>query len=233
MVKQTSLLSEITPTLLEQLPLRERPAERLYQVGAQALNLTELLAAVIGGQQQLELAQSLVSRWGETLLQVEQSELEQVPGVGRQTAARIKAALELGQRLAHWPDAERCQIRRPEDAAAILIPLIGHQEQEHFVVLYLDTRNRVMDHEVLYKGSLNTSLVRIAEVFRGAIRRNCAAIIVAHNHPSGDPSPSPEDVALTRRLVEAGKLMEVEVHDHLIIGKTFLSLRERGLGFSD
>ena len=230
---QTSFLSEI-PTLLEQLPVRERPAERLYQVGAQALNLTELLAAVIGGQRQLEIAQSLVARWGTSLLQVEQAELAQVPGVGRQTAARIKAALELGQRLAHWPDEERRQIRRPEDAADLLFPLIGYQEQEHFVVLYLNTQNRVVDHEVLYKGSLNSSLVRIAEVFRGAIRRNCAAIIVAHNHPSGEPNPSLEDVALTRQLVEAGKLMEVEVLDHVIIGQSrFVSLRERGMGFSD
>jgi DNA repair protein RadC len=106
------------------------------------------------------------------------------------------------------------------------------QEYEHFVVLYLDTRNRVTSREILYKGSLNTSLVRIAEVFRGAVRRNCAALIVAHNHPSGDPNPSPEDVALTRRLVDAGKLLEVDVLDHLVIGQNrYVSLRERALGF--
>ncbi len=100
------------------------------------------------------------------------------------------------------------------------------------MVLYLDTRNRVVDQEVLYVGSLNTSLVRIAEVFRGAVRRNCAAVIVAHNHPSGDPNPSPEDVALTRRLVDAGKLLEVDVLDHLVIGQNrYVSLRERALGF--
>jgi len=135
--------------------------------------------------------------------------------------------------MAEAPE-ERFQIRAPQDAANILIPLIGHQEQEHFVVLYLDTRNRVTDREVLYKGSLNTSLVRIAEVFRGAIRRNCAAIIVAHNHPSGDPGPSPEDISLTRRLVEAGKLVEVDVLDHVVVGQNrFVSLRERGLGFEN
>src|SRR5690606_32309380 len=109
---------------------------------------------------------------------------------------------------------------------------LGFQEQEHFTVLFLDTRNRVTDEETLYVGSLNTSLVRIAEVFRGAVRRNCAAVIVAHNHPSGDPTPSPEDVALTRRLVDAGKLLEIEVLDHLVIGNNrYVSLRERALGF--
>ena len=230
MVTQTSFLP--VKSLVAQLPLRERPAERLYLVGPQSLSLTELLATVIGGHRQLELAQALVSRWGETLLQVEQAELEQVPGVGRQTAARIKAALELGQRLyAAERGAERYQIRAPQDAANILIPLIGHQEQEHFMLLFLDTRNRVTDREILYKGTLNTSLVRIAEVFRGAIRRSCAAIIVAHNHPSGDPSPSPEDIALTRRLVDTGKTVEVQVLDHVIVGGTrFVSLRERGVG---
>jgi DNA repair protein RadC len=106
------------------------------------------------------------------------------------------------------------------------------QEYEHIVVLYLDTRNRVTSCEILYKGSLNTSWVRIVEVFRGAVRRNCAALIVAHNHPSGDPNPSPEDVALTRRLVDAGKLLEVDVLDHLVIGQNrYVSLRERALGF--
>jgi len=114
------------------------------------------------------------------------------------------------------------------------MPLIAHQEQEHFVLLYLDTRNRVLDRETLYKGSLNTSLVRTGEVFRGAVRRQCGAIIVAHNHPSGDPTPSAEDIALTRRLVDAGKLLEVDVLDHVIIGHNrFVSLRERALGFEN
>jgi len=102
------------------------------------------------------------------------------------------------------------------------------------VVLYLDTRNRVLDQEILYKGSLNTSLVRTGEVFRGAVRRQCGGIIVAHNHPSGDPAPSAEDIALTRRLVDAGKLLDVDLLDHMIIGHNrFVSLRERALGFEN
>ncbi len=144
----------------------------------------------------------------------------------------LLAAIELGRRATFDTGEERVQIRAPQDAANILIPLMGHREQEHFVVLFLDTRNRVMDREVLYRGTLNTSLIRVAEVFRGAVRRHCAAVIVAHNHPSGDPAPSPEDVSLTRRLVEAGRIMEVDVLDHLIIGCTrHVSLRERGVGF--
>ena len=112
--------------------------------------------------------------------------------------------------------------------------MIGNKEQEHFVVLHLDTRNRITHKEVLYKGSLNTSLVRTGEVFKSALRRNCAGIVVAHNHPSGDPNPSPEDIALTRRLVDAGKLVEVSVLDHLIIGHNrYISLRERALGFEE
>jgi DNA repair protein RadC len=228
----SSFLPATATPLLGQLPLRERPAERLYAVGPGALSLTELLAAIIGGPRQLETAQTLITQWGDTLPQVEQAELERVPGVGRQTAARLKAALELGQRLAYQQPTDRYQIRAPQDAANILIPLIGHQEQEHFVVLYLDTRNQVLDREVLYKGTINTTIVRIAEVFRGAIRRQCASIMVAHNHPSGNPEPSPDDVLLTRRLYETGKTLEVELLDHIIVGgNRFVSLRDRGIGF--
>jgi DNA repair protein RadC len=111
---------------------------------------------------------------------------------------------------------------------------LSAMEQEHFQVLYLDTRNRVLGSDTLYIGSLNTSHIRVAEVFREAVKRNCAALIVAHNHPSGDPSPSPEDVAVTRQLIEAGQLLDIELLDHLVIGhQRFVSLRERGLAFQE
>jgi len=223
---------------VKEMPEDERPRERLARVGPQALSSAELLAIIlrtgVKGENVVTMASRLRAKYGGLagLSRVELAQLGQEHGLGPAKASQLLAALELGRRLMAESPEERFQIRAPQDAANLLIPLIGHQEQEHFVVLYLDTRNRVMDREVLYKGSLNTSLVRIAEVFRGAIRRNCAAIIVAHNHPSGDPSPSPEDVALTRRLVEAGKLVEVEVLDHVVIGQgRFVSLRERGLGF--
>ena len=223
---------------VKEMPEDERPRERLARVGPQALSSAELLAIIlrtgVKGENVVTMASRLLAKYGGLagLARAELAQLGQEHGLGPAKASQLLAALELGRRLMAESPEERFQIRAPQDAANLLIPLIGHQEQEHFVVLYLDTRNRVMDREVLYKGSLNTSLVRIAEVFRGAIRRNCAAIIVAHNHPSGDPSPSPEDVALTRRLVEAGKLVEVEVLDHVVIGQgRFVSLRERRMGF--
>ena len=223
---------------VKEMPEDERPRERLARVGPQALSSAELLAIIlrtgVKGENVVTMASRLLAQYGGLagLSRADLAQLGQEHGLGPAKASQLLAALELGRRLMAESPEERFQIRAPQDAANLLIPLIGHQEQEHFVVLYLDTRNRVMDREVLYKGSLNTSLVRIAEVFRGAIRRNCAAIIVAHNHPSGEPNPSLEDVALTRQLVEAGKLMEVEVLDHVVIGQgRFVSLRERGLGF--
>lgn len=228
----------MTYLTVKEMPSEERPRERLAHAGPQALATTELLAIILRtgtpGENVLTLATRLLKQYGGLggLARAEVAQLTAEHGLGPAKAAQLLAALELGRRLLAAAPEERFQIKRPSDAADILLPLIGYKEQEHFVVLYLDTRNRVLDQEILYKGSLNTSLVRIAEVFRGAIRRNCAAVIVAHNHPSGDPSPSPEDVALTRRLVEAGKLIEVDVLDHVVIGHNrYVSLRERGLGF--
>jgi DNA repair protein RadC len=127
---------------------------------------------------------------------------------------------------------DRFIVRSPADVAQLLMAEMAHLEQEHFRVLYLDTRNRLLGSETVYVGSLNASHIRVGEIFRDAVKRNCAAIIVVHNHPSGDPTPSPEDVAVTRQLVEAGKLLDIELLDHLIIGQQrFVSLRERGLGF--
>lgn len=228
----------MTYLTVKEMPSEERPRERLAHAGPQALATTELLAIILRtgtpGENVLTLATRLLKQYGGLggLARAEVAQLTAEHGLGPAKAAQLLAALELGRRLLAAAPEERFQIKMPSDAADILLPLIGYKEQEHFVVLYLDTRNRVLDQEILYKGSLNTSLVRIAEVFRGAIRRNCAAVIVAHNHPSGDPSPSPEDVALTRRLVEAGKLIEVDVLDHVVIGHNrYVSLRERGLGF--
>lgn len=238
-MEQLTFLNLSTPGItprpsVRELPVTEQPLNRLREVGPGAVSLIELLACVLQGKDALQQAEMLVVRFPklDQLAQASEAELLEVDGIGKAQAARLKAALELGQRFISTRYEDRYQIRAPQDAANILIPFIGRQEQEHFVVLYLDTRNRVLDREVLYKGTLNTSIVRIAEVFRGAIRRNCAAIIVAHNHPSGDPSPSPEDVSLTRRLVETGKSVEVDVLDHVVVGHNhFVSLRERGLGF--
>ena len=240
-MKQTSFLNlqpetakYPTPTL-RHLPLRERPTYRVTNAGADACNLHELLAAVIGGEQQVEIARSLLARYGDlaSLVQAGPQELaQQAKGLGPSRAAALHAALELGRRVMVERLGDKPQISSPAAAAQLLMAEIGHLEQEHFRVLYLDTRSRLLGSETLYVGSLNTSHVRVAEVFREAIRRNCASIMIAHNHPSGDPTPSPEDVEVTRQLVKAGEMLDIEVVDHLIISRQrFVSLRERGLGF--
>jgi DNA repair protein RadC len=227
-----------TYVTVKEMPAEERPRERMAQAGAQALSSTELLAIILrtgmGGENVIAMARRILADHGGLagLAKADFAQLCAVNGLGPAKSSQLMAAFELGRRLMAEAPEEGFQIRSPSDASHILLPLIGHKEQENFVVLYLDTRNRVTEREMLYKGSLNTSLVRVAEVFRGAVRRNCAAIIVSHNHPSGDPSPSPEDVALTRRLVDAGKLLDVDVLDHLVIGHNrYVSMRERALGF--
>lgn len=223
---------------VKEMPKDERPRERMAHAGPQALSTAELIAIILrtgtGGENVLMIANRMLAESGglAALARLDMAQLEQFRGLGRAKSAQLMAAFELGRRLAVEAPDEGYQIKTPADAAHLLMPMMGHREQEHFALLYLDTRNRVTEHEMLYKGSLNTSLVRVAEVFRGAVRRNCASIIVAHNHPSGDPSPSPEDIVLTRRLVDAGKLIEIDVLDHLVIGHNrYVSLRERELGF--
>lgn len=212
---------------LHTLPLHERPAARLSYVGSGGISQVELLALLIGGPEQLDIAQTVVQRFGDTLPNALTEELRTIPGIGAATAARIHAALELGRRFIHGQDLDRRQITCPNDAAQILQTLIGHAERECFAVLYLDTRNRVQDQEILYRGTINTTHVRPAEIFRGAVRRNARAVIVGHNHPSGDPASSPEDRALTRSLIRAGKLLDLELMDHLIVGTSrWTSLRQ-------
>jgi len=220
--------------ILRALPLRERPFHRV-QRDASACNLVELLAAVISGPRQIEIAHDLLGRLKDLdgLAQASMEELALSYGLGPVGAARLKAALELGRRALLAAPEDRLVVRSPADVAQVLMAEMSHLEQEHFRVLFLDTRNRVLDAETLYVGSLNASHIRVGEVYREAVRRNCAAIICAHNHPSGAADPSPEDVAVTRQIVEAGKLLDVECLDHLVIGRQrFVSLRERGLGFS-
>ncbi|NOR83364.1 MAG: DNA repair protein RadC, partial [Ardenticatenales bacterium] len=155
-------------------------------------------------------------------------------GVSLASAAAIKAALELGRRGVTETAPEAMMIRSPADCASLLAPDMQHLEQENLVTVILNTRNRVLKVHTCYVGSLNSAMVRTGELFREAVRRNAAAIIVAHNHPSGDPTPSPEDVTLTRQLVQAGKLMDIDVLDHMIIGRSgnYVSMKERGLGFT-
>jgi len=229
--------AEYRPTIKD-LPVDERPRERLARAGEGALSTAELLAIIlrtgVGGENVLVLATRLLSRYGGLpgLARASFAELEAEKGLGKAKTAQLKAALELGRRMLLAAPEDRFVVRSPGDVAQILMAEMSHLEQEHFQVLYLDTRNRLLGSETVYVGSLNASHIRVSEVFRDAVKRNCAAVIVAHNHPSGDPTPSPEDVEVTRRLVAAGNLLDIEVLDHLIIGQQrFVSLRERGLGF--
>jgi DNA repair protein RadC len=166
------------------------------------------------------------------LLKASISELCQVPGIGPAKAVQLKAALELGRRSLLDRSDERFQITSPAYAAGLLLHEMNGLDQERLIVITLDTKNRVLSQETLYIGNVNTSVVRVAEIFRPAIRQNASAIIVSHNHPSGDPSPSPEDVRVTHQIVEAGKLLDIDVLDHLVVGDhRYISLKERGLGF--
>jgi DNA repair protein RadC len=213
--------------------VRETPAYRVCADSA-ACSTAELLATLIGGPRALPVALSLLEqrRSLHGVARAQAADLQRVPGVGARTAARLKAALEISRRLL-LDDAERRVIRSPADAAALFQPLLMHREQEYLLVALLDTRNAVIGEPVeVYHGSLHTALLRVSEVFREAVRANAAGVIVAHNHPSADPSPSPEDVAVTRALHQAGQLLDIELLDHVIIGQArWVSLKERGLGF--
>jgi DNA repair protein RadC len=221
------------PPILKTMPLREQPAYRISQ-DPSACNITELMAAVIGGSKQIELSQALLARFDgdiRRLYQAHPAELAKVKGINQATAIRIKAALQLGLRL-NIPNEERPTINSPADAAALVQSEMSLLGKEHLRVLLLDQRNRVLEIVEIYQGSVNSSQVRIAEIFKPAIQRMAPAIIVVHSHPSGDPTPSPDDVAVTRAIVQAGKLLDIFCLDHLVIGhgNKWVSLKERGLG---
>jgi DNA repair protein RadC len=219
-------------------PEGERPRERLLYYGPGALSNAELLAILLRvgspGENVVTLSTRLLRDFGGLagLDKAGFGDLTKVRGISIAKVAQLKAALELGRRLLiSSPDA-RPQITCPTDAANLLMLEMGSLEQEHLRTILLDTKNRVLESPTVYQGNVNSSIIRISEIFRQAIRANATALIVAHNHPSGDPTPSPEDIQVTRSIVEAGNLLGVEVLDHLVIGhQRFVSLKERGLGF--
>ena len=221
---------------VKDMPEGERPRERLQHYGAQALSTAELLAIIlrtgVGGENVVHLAERLLARFDGLpgLAQASFAELCQVKGIGPVKVTQVKAALELGRRLLVAAPQERPLIQSPADVAHLVGSEMAFLPQEEFWVLHLDTRNRVMQVQRLYRGSLNQATVRVAEVYRDAVRNNAAAIIVVHNHPSGDPTPSPQDVALTRALAEAGRLLDLPLLDHVIIGLgRWVSLKDRQL----
>ena len=211
----------------------DRPREKLRQHGAAALGDNELVALVIGSGSRrgnaLSVANTLLAAHGglHGLTRCTADDFVRIAGIGRARAAQIVAALELGRRtLAHAPSA-RLMIRGPEDAAAYLMPRFGSRGVEQFGIMLLDARHRVMRTAVLAVGTLNSSIVQPRDVFREAAIGGATAIVIFHNHPSGDPTPSPDDVALTRRLVAAGTLIGIDVVDHLILGDArYWSIKE-------
>lgn len=216
------------------LPVEERPLYRLHHAGSSALATTELLALVLGTADAPGLSADLLGAFGSLhqLARASKTQLMKVRGIGEAQAGRLVAMLELSRRLQEPPAGERPRVTSPADGANLLMGRMSHLQQEELWVILLDTRNRVLGTPAIYRGSLNTSVVRIGEVFRPAVEAPAAAVIVAHNHPSGDPSPSPEDVSVTRQLVQAGKVLDIELLDHLIIAAHgFTSLKEKGLGF--
>jgi DNA repair protein RadC len=230
-------LTEYYPTIKE-LPQGERPRERLLHYGPGSLSTAELIAIIVRvgtrDENVIVLAQRMLTCFGgiSGLAQAPMSDLMAVKGIGEAKAIEIKAAFELGRRLLVAAPHERPIVKSPADAANLLLMEMAQLEQEHLRTVIMDSKNRVLKVHTVYIGSLNTAVVRVGELFREAIRLNAAALIVAHNHPSGDPTPSPEDVHVTREIVEAGKLLNIDVLDHLVIGQQrWVSLKERGLGF--
>ncbi len=228
---------EVSRIMIRDVPEGERPRERMLHHGAEALSNAELLAILLrtgtARESALSLAQRLLveAEGLSGLIRLSLEELMQKKGIGLAKAVQVKAGIELGRRIARESQfRDRVTIRTPRDAATFMMEEMRYLSQEHFVVLFLNTKNQVSAHETIFIGSLNASIVHPREVFQAAIRRNSASIICMHNHPSGDPTPSPEDIDVTRRLVEAGKILGIEVLDHIIIGdRRYTSMKEKGL----
>lgn len=223
--------------MLDDIPEGERPRERFLQVGPSGASARELLAILLRigptGVGVLALADDLLKRFGGLggLARANISDLQTVHGIGPVKAIEIKAALELGKRLAYANSDQKPLIRTPAEAAQMLMLDMGLLEQEEVRTMLLDSRNRLLGMPMIYRGTLNAANMRVAEVFKEAIRQNAASVIVAHNHPSGDPTPS-DDIHVTKELTKAGKLLDIEVLDHLVIAQNrYVSLKERGLGF--
>lgn len=220
---------------LRDVPHEERPRERMMRYGAEALSHAELLAILLRtgtrSQSAVHLAGVILKQCGSlrNLLDMSMEELTSISGIGPAKALQLRAGIELGRRITKSRLGDAATVRKPQDAADIVMEELRYLKKEHFVCLFLNTKNHIIARETLSMGTLNASLVHPREVFRAAIKYNSASIICAHNHPSGDPSPSPEDISLTKRLADAGQLVGIEVLDHLVIGDgQFVSLKEQG-----
>lgn len=221
---------------LKEIPIEERPTERLIKYGAEVLSNSELLAILIRtgtkSESAIALAQRIIST-NEGLKFISSSTLQELSsfkGIGEAKASQIKAAIELGRRLRNYRTDNKLKIGRPQDAIDILMEDMRYLKKEHLRVIFLNTKNIVIDIKDLSIGSLSSSVVHPREIFSEAIRKSSSSIIICHNHPSGDPTPSNEDVNITKRLDEVGKIIGIDLLDHLIIGDgNYISLKEKGI----
>jgi len=221
--------------MIKDVPKADRPRERLLQFGADHLSNQEILAIILGSGTRQESVMSLANRMlvrfeGLKLLdEATIEELKEVKGIGDAKGALLLAVIELGRRMNQYKPLHAYVVRSPEDGANYVMEEMRTLKQEHFVALFLNTKNEVIHRQTIFIGSLNSSIVHPREVFREAVKRSAASIIVAHNHPSGNPDPSQEDIHVTRRLLESGRMIGIELLDHLIIGnRKFVSLKEKG-----
>ncbi|MBM7097996.1 MULTISPECIES: RadC family protein [Alteribacter] len=221
--------------MIRDVPKSERPRERMLQEGPNALTNQELIALILSSgtkeESVLQLSGRVLRHFDGLKLLKDASinEFIDIHGIGNAKAVQLKAAIELGRRIHNLPTEERYAIRSPEDVANFVMDDMRHLTQEHFVCLYLNTKNQVIYKHTVFIGSLNASIVHPREVFKEAFRYSAASIVCLHNHPSGDSSPSREDIDVTKRLVECGNVLGIEILDHVIIGdQQFVSLKEKG-----
>ncbi len=229
-------MEQMKQIMIKDIPAAERPRERMIQYGAENLSNADLLAILLrtgsAKESVVQLANKILSEMKsiQALYDVTIEELTKIKGIGPAKAIQIKAAIELGKRIVRHSPLEKIQIRSPKDVSDYLMEDMRYLKQERFLILLLDTKNNIIGKEEISRGTLNSSIVHPREVFKPAIKRSVSAIIVAHNHPSGDPTPSHEDIEVTKRLVEAGKILGIDVLDHVIIGDMrYISLKEKGL----
>lgn len=225
----------MTKIRMQDVPKEERPRERLVKFGEEQLSNQELIAILLGSGTRTESVMDIANRLlinFEGLKMLDEATIEEITkirGIGVAKGVTILAALELGRRIRQYNPEESYVIRSPQDGANYIMESMRHLNQEHLAVLFLDTKNQIIHNRTIFVGSLNSSIVHPREIFREAVKRSAASIICAHNHPSGDPTPSQEDIHVTKRLVEAGKIMGIELLDHLIIGdRKYTSLKEKG-----
>ncbi len=234
---ETSSQKRTASFTIHDLPASERPRERLQKLGVDALSAQEILSLILGrgiaGESVMVTAQRLLSRFGNLkgIASASIEELSQVKGIGIAKASQIKASFELANRLEGYSESgDKPVVKTPDDVAGLVKSRLRDKKKEHFLALLLDTRNKLIKVSEISIGSLDTSIVHPREVFKEAIAASAASMIFVHNHPSGDPEASDDDIKLTKRLAEAGEIVGIDVLDHIIIGdKKYLSLKREGL----